>query len=83
MKKVIFDVYDKVSKLFSDPVVVVNFDVYVRNLLDADFIRNHLDDFDVYELGIFDDGVGKIELYPAAIIHELGTLNHGTNKESK
>ena len=82
MKKIIFDVFDKVSKLFSDPVVVVNFDVYARNLLDADFIRNHLDDFDVYELGIFDDASGKIELYPAAIIHELGALNHGT-KESK
>lgn len=83
MKKVIFDVYDKVSKLFSDPVVVVNFDVYLRNLLDADFIRNHLDDFDVHELGTFDDAAGKIELYPTAIIHELGNFDHGTNKESK
>lgn len=82
MRKVIFDVYDKISKLFSDPVVVVNFDVYVRNLLDAEFIRNHLDDFNVYELGTFDDVDGKIELYPTAIIHELGTLVHG-NKESK
>lgn len=82
MKKIIFDVYDKVSQLFSDPVVVVNFDVYARNLLDVEFISNHLDDFSVYELGIFDDVAGKIELYPTAIIHELGTLEHGT-KESK
>lgn len=82
MRKIIFDVYDKISKLFSDPVVVVNFDVCARNLLDAEFIRNHLDDFDVYELGTFDDAAGKIELYPAAIIHELGSLNYG-NKESK
>nr|DAG52228.1 MAG TPA: hypothetical protein [Microviridae sp.] len=81
MMKIVFDVYDKVSKLYSDPVVVVNFDVYARNLLDAEFIRNHLDDFSVYELGTFDDVVGKLVLYPTAIIHELGSLNHGS-KES-
>lgn len=81
MKKMMFEVYDKVSKLFSDPVVVVNFDVYVRNLLDAEFIRNHLDDFSVYELGVFDDVAGKIELYPTAVIHELGDT-YGS-KESK
>lgn len=81
MKKMMFEVYDKVSKLFSDPVVVVNFDVYVRNLLDADFIRNHLDDFSVYELGIFDDSTGKIDLYSSAIIHELGTLDHGKQEK--
>lgn len=82
MTKFVFEVYDKVSKLYSDPVVVVNFDVYARNLLDADFIRNHLDDFAVYELGTFDDVAGKLDLYPTAIIHELGSLNHGT-EESK
>lgn len=82
MTKLVFEVYDKVSKLYSDPVVVVNFDVYVRNLLDADFIRNHLDDFDVYEVGSFDDALGKIKIYPEPIVHELGTLQHGT-KESK
>lgn len=82
MTKLVFEVYDKVSKLYSDPVVVVNFDVYARNLLDADFIRNHLDDFSVYEVGTFDDALGKISIYPAPIIHELGTLQHGT-KESK
>lgn len=82
MTKLVFEVYDKISKLYSDPVVVVNFDVYARNLLDAEFIRNHLDDFSVYELGTFDDVVGKISLYSDAIIHELGTSNHGT-KESK
>lgn len=82
MTKLVFEVYDKVSKLYSDPVVVVNFDVYARNLLDAEFIRNHLDDFSVYEVGTFNDALGKISLYPEAIIHDLGTLNHGT-KESK
>lgn len=81
MKKMMFEVYDKVSKLFSDPVFVVNFDVYVRNLLDAEFIRNHLDDFSVYELGIFDDSTGKIDLHPAVIIHELGTLDHGKQEK--
>lgn len=83
MTKLVFEVYDKVSKLFSDPVVVVNFDVYARNLLDAEFIRNHLDDFSVYEVGTFNDALGKISIYPESIVHELGTLNHGTNKEIK
>jgi hypothetical protein len=82
MTKIVFEVFDKVSKLYSDPVVVVNFDVYARNLLDADFIRNHLDDFVVYEVGSFDDALGTIKIYPEPIIHELGTLQHGT-KESK
>lgn len=82
MTKLVFEVYDKVSKLFSDPVVVVNFDVYARNLLDAEFIRNHLDDFSVYEVGTFNDALGKISIFPDPIIHELGTLQHGT-KESK
>lgn len=82
MNKLVFEVYDKVSKLYSDPVVVVNFDVYARNLLDAEFIRNHLDDFSVYEVGTFNDALGKISIYSEPIIHELGTLNHGT-KESK
>lgn len=83
MTKSVFEVFDKVSKLYSDPVFVVNFDVCARNLLDADFIRNHLDDFIVYEIGTFNDALGEISVYPEPIIHELGTLNHGTNKESK
>lgn len=82
MTKFVFEVYDKVSKLYSDPVFVVNFDVYARNLLDAEFIRNHLDDFSVFEVGTFDDSLGKISIYPEPIIHELGTLNHGP-EESK
>lgn len=82
MTKLVFEVYDKVSKLYSDPAVVVNFDVYARNLLDAEFIRNHLDDFSVYEVGTFNDALGKISIYPEPIVHDLGTLNHGT-KESK
>lgn len=82
MTKIVFEVFDKVSKLYSDPAFVVNFDVYVRNLLDADFIRNHLDDFVVYEVGSFDDALGEIKNYSEPIVHELGTLQHGT-KESK
>lgn len=82
MTKLVFEVYDKVSKLFSDPVFVVNFDVYARNLLDAVFIRNHLDDFSVLEVGTFDDALGKISIYPEPIVHELGNFQHGT-KESK
>lgn len=82
MTKLVFVVYDKISKLYSDPVVVVNFDVYARNLLDADFIRNHLDDFSVCEVGTFNDALGKISVYPEPIMHELGALNHGA-EESK
>lgn len=68
MKRVILAVYDSASKLYGQPLFVAATPAGVRSFIDEvrrpgadNAIHNHPADFELRELGLFDDVTGEIE----------------------
>lgn len=67
MKKFIFAVRDRASLHFMDPFAVTHKGIAERSFADAvndpaTPMNKHPEDYDLYELGTFDDGTGLYEV---------------------
>jgi len=69
MISVIVSVKDSAAEAFGRPMYLQSLGVAIRSFTDEvnredkdNQLFNHPDDFDLYELGVFDDSIGKYEL---------------------
>jgi len=69
MISVIVSVKDSAAEAFGRPMYLQSLGVAIRSFTDEvnredkdNQLFNHPDDFDLYELGVFDDSLGKYEL---------------------
>jgi hypothetical protein len=69
MISVIVSVRDTAAEAFGRPMYLQSLGVAIRSFTDEvnredkdNQLFNHPDDFDLYELGVFDDSIGKYEL---------------------
>jgi len=69
MVSVIVSVKDSAAEAFGRPMYLQSLGVAIRSFTDEvnredkdNQLYNHPDDFDLYELGVFDDSLGKYEL---------------------
>jgi len=69
MVSVIVSVKDSAAEAFGRPMYLQSLGVAIRSFTDEvnredkdNQLFNHPDDFDLYELGVFDDSIGKYEL---------------------
>lgn len=66
MTKLYYSLFDKKSRMYGDPIAFENEAVAKRNLSvligGNPIIKNHLDDFDVLYVGMFDFETGKFML---------------------
>lgn len=69
MISVIVSVKDSAAEAFGRPMYLQSLGVAIRSFTDEvnredkdNQLFNHPDDFDLYELGVFDDAIGKYEL---------------------
>jgi hypothetical protein len=69
MISVIVSVRDLAAEAFGRPMYLQSLGVAIRSFTDEvnredkdNQLFNHPDDFDLYELGVFDDSIGKYEL---------------------
>jgi len=69
MISVIVSVRDTAAEAFGRPMYLQSLGVAIRSFTDEvnredkdNQLFNHPDDFDLYELGVFDDSTGKYEL---------------------
>ena len=69
MISVIVSVRDSAAEAFGRPMYLQSLGVAIRSFTDEvnrddkdNQLFNHPDDFDLYELGVFDDSIGKYEL---------------------
>ena len=69
MKLVLCSVKDRAADAYGRPMFVPSVGVAIRSFSDEvnradpeNQLHNHPDDFDLYELGVFDDSIGKYEL---------------------
>ena len=69
MISVIVSVKDSAAEAFGRPMYLQSIGVAIRSFTDEvnredkdNQLFNHPDDFDLYELGVFDDSIGKYEL---------------------
>lgn len=70
MKLVLCSMKDRAADAFARPMFVPSIGVAIRSFSDEinrDAVDNqlfqHPDDFDLYDLGVFDDSNGRFELY--------------------
>jgi hypothetical protein len=69
MISVIVSVKDSAAEAYGRPMYLQSLGVAIRSFTDEvnredkdNQLFNHPDDFDLYELGVFDDSIGKYEL---------------------
>jgi hypothetical protein len=69
MLSVIVSVKDSAAEAFGRPMYLQSLGVAIRSFTDEvnredkdNQLFNHPDDFDLYELGVFDDSLGRYEL---------------------
>jgi hypothetical protein len=69
MVSVIVSVKDSAAEAFGRPMYLQSLGVAIRSFTDEvnredkdNQLFNHPDDFDLYELGVFDDSIGRYEL---------------------
>ena len=69
MISVIVSVRDTAAEAFGRPMYLQSLGVAIRSFTDEvnredkdNQLFNHPDDFDLYELGLFDDSIGKYEI---------------------
>jgi len=69
MLSVIVSVKDSAAEAFGRPMYLQSLGVAIRSFTDEvnredkdNQLFNHPDDFDLYELGVFDDSIGRYEL---------------------
>jgi hypothetical protein len=69
MVSVIVSVRDSAAEAFGRPMYLQSLGVAIRSFTDEvnredkdNQLFNHPDDFDLYELGVFDDSIGKYEI---------------------
>ena len=69
MISVIVSVRDTAAEAYGRPMYLQSLGVAIRSFTDEvnredkdNQLFNHPDDFDLYELGVFDDSIGKYEL---------------------
>jgi len=69
MVSVIVSVKDSAAEAFGRPMYLQSLGVAIRSFTDEvnredkdNQLFNHPDDFDLYELGVFDDSLGRYEL---------------------
>ena len=69
MISVIVSVRDSAAEAFGRPMYMQSIGIAIRSFTDEvnrddkdNQLFNHPDDFDLYELGVFDDSIGKYEL---------------------
>jgi hypothetical protein len=69
MISVIVSVRDTAAEAFGRPMYLQSLGVAIRSFTDEvnredkdNQLFNHPDDFDLYELGVFDDSIGKYEI---------------------
>jgi hypothetical protein len=69
MISVIVSVKDSAAEAFGRPMYLQSLGVAIRSFTDEvnredkdNQLFNHPDDFDLYELGLFDDSIGRYEL---------------------
>lgn len=79
MKKMIFSLFDKVSGGFMAPMFVANAAVVMRDIGDAvkkgdNPLAVHPSDFQLFELGSFDDESGEFVIIPARLVFEVSSL---------
>ena len=79
MKLTLCTVKDRAADAYGRPMFVPSTGVAIRsfsdeiNRADADNqLYNHPDDFDLYELGEFDDNTGKFDIYEEPKLLSLG-----------
>jgi hypothetical protein len=67
MKQIICTVYDRAAETYARPMFVPSIGVAIRSFTDEvnrndpnNQLYNHADDFDLYELGEFDDQTSRI-----------------------
>jgi hypothetical protein len=70
MKLVMCSMKDRAADAYARPMFVPSVGVAIRSFSDEinrddkeNQLFNHPDDFDLYELGVFDDSNGRFELY--------------------
>lgn len=79
MINVICSVKDRAADAFGRPLFVPSVGVAIRSFSDEvnrqdkdNQMYNHSDDFDLFELGTFDDSTGIIECHPQPKLLTLG-----------
>ena len=79
MKLVLCSVKDRAADAYARPMFVPSIGVAIRSFSDEinraaddNQLYNHADDFDLYELGVFDDNSGSFELYDKPKLLSLG-----------
>jgi hypothetical protein len=75
MISVIVSVKDSAAEAFGRPMYLQSLGVAIRSFTDEvnredkdNQLFNHPDDFDLYELGLFDDSIGRYELRDNPIV---------------
>lgn len=82
MKKGIYSLLDTKACVYSTPFFVPNVAVLVRDLTDElkrvggerNLLASHPQDFELYELGSFDDEVGEFVVFTPRLVLELVSL---------
>lgn len=79
MKMIVCTIKDRAADAFGRPFYVPAVGVAIRSFQDEvnrpsddSQIHQHPDDFDLFELGEFDDGTGKFELFETPRLLMLG-----------
>ncbi len=79
MKQVIVAIRDRQADAFMRPWFVPTANMAIRSFMDEvnrdsadNQLFNHADDFDLYEIGVFDDSTGRIESYDDMKVLMLG-----------
>ena len=79
MKLILCSVFDRAADAYARPMFVPSVGVAIRSFSDEvnrsdidNQLFNHPDDFDLFELGEFDDNTGKFNLLEAPKLLSLG-----------
>lgn len=79
MKMIVCAVKDRAADAFARPMFVPSIGIAIRSFSDEvnrndpeNQMFNHSDDFDLYELGEFDDGTGLFVLHDVPKVVSLG-----------
>lgn len=69
MKKCVFSIYDKKAGIYSNPFTSVRKEAALRDFAhitneEGNDINRCPEDYDLYQLGVFDDETGLFEVFP-------------------
>jgi len=81
MIKQIFALYDTKAETFGQPIFAPNLAVVTRDLQDEvnrqdqkNALGNHAEDFELYQLGIYDELQGQFDTHKPKLLLKLATL---------